>query len=85
MDPNQSNSNRLQQGPLSRQVQLLLEKRKFDQARETCQSFLVQSSKTDVDKVLPRLEAISNLILIATQSKQEVSLDWAMGTLKTEV
>ncbi|WP_165441893.1 tetratricopeptide repeat protein [Rubinisphaera italica] len=70
---------------MSRQVQLLLEKRKFDQARETCQSFLVQSSKSDVEKVLPRLEAISNLILIATQTKQEVSLDWAMGTLKTEV
>ncbi len=63
----------------------MLEKRKFDQARETCQSFLVQASKTDVDKVLPRLEAISNLILIATQAKQDLSLDWALGTLKTEV
>jgi len=72
------------QGPLSQKVQLLLGARKFDQARESCQSFLTEIPVADASRLPERFEAIGNLFLIAIKSGNELSVEWTQATLQDE-
>ncbi|MCG6157284.1 tetratricopeptide repeat protein [Rubinisphaera margarita] len=73
------------QGPLSQKVQLLLADRKFERARETCQSLLVEIPVADASRLQERFEAVGNLFLIAIKSGNDLSLEWTLGTLNTEL
>lgn len=72
-------------GPLSRQVLLYLGESKFDRAREACRSHLVGTPLNSPEQILPRFEAIGNLVLIALKTKDSLGLDWTLGTLKSDV
>jgi len=75
----------LLQGTLSRHVKSLADDRNYEQAQEVCKSFLVQNPLRDAARILPRFEAICNLFLLARHSKNEMSLDWTTGRLKSDI